>query len=140
MSRAVAAGLALLLAACGTPREYAAPAPAGALDCALREVEELGYERMSGEPGEAYVRVSQRVDPPPGIRLEERPPPPGPDDVRPVVETAAIYNQLMLREDDGMLRIEVLHNAESGPAPEREVEIGADADAHAQIILAACSS
>lgn len=139
MWRVPAAALALLLAGCGGPREYAAPAPAGALRCALEEAEELGYERMSGEPAEAYVRVSQRADPPPGLRLEERPPPAGPEDVRPVAQEAPIYNQLLLREEDGMLRIGVLHTDASGEALDGNAGLGSDAEGHAQMILAACS-
>lgn len=133
MWRATAASLVLLLAACGGPREYSAPAPAGALQCALEEAEELGYERMSGEPDEAYVRVGQRVDPPLAVRPTQPPPPAGPDGARPAAGDAPDSNQLLLREEGGMLRIEVLH-------ADGHAGIGSDADGHAQMILAACTA
>lgn len=136
MSRAIAVVLACLAAGCARPREYAAPAPEGALQCALREAEELGYVRMSGEPGEDFVRVSQRVDPPPSLDLAERPPLPGLDATRPVAQDEPIHNELLLREADGMLRIEVLHAREGDESPDRD---GSEADGHAQIILTTCS-
>ncbi len=136
MSRAIAVVLAFLAAGCARPREYAAPAPEGALQCALQEAEELGYVRMSGEPGEDFVRGSQRVDPPPSLDLAERPPPPGPEDIRPVPRDEPVHNELLLRAADGMLRIEVLQTREGDEELARD---GSEADGHAQIILTTCS-
>ena len=136
MSRVAAVGLVLLLAACGRTREYVAPAPAGALDCALREAREMGYSRMEGANAENFVRVSQRVELPQEHRPEGRDPLPGPDAVRPVHRDQPMYNELILREERGQLRIQVVGQVR-GTAP---VPADRDAEGHAQRILAACTT
>jgi hypothetical protein len=136
MSRTPAVCLILLLGACRGPEEYSAPAPAGALDCALREAREMGYSRMTGEPEEDYVRVSQRTDLPLEIRPEGRDPLPGPEAVRPAHNEEPMFNELMLREDGGRLRIQIVGRLEGGEV----IEAGRDAESHAQRILAACST
>ena len=66
-----------LMAACTQPPQYVAPAPAGAVECALREAIDLGYRRMEGAADDPVVRVSQRPDDPPGAGGASLDPPPG---------------------------------------------------------------
>lgn len=132
MAKMLAVCLALLLAACGRTREYVGPAPAGALDCALREAREMGYSRKEGANAENYVRVSQQVEVPQELRPEGRDPLPGPDAVRPVHRDPAMPNELILREGGGQLRIQVVSRLDRGG--------GGEAEGHAQRILAACTT
>jgi hypothetical protein len=123
-----------LIAACNRPPEYVGPAPAGAMDCALREALDLGYRRMEGGSDERLVRVSQRPDPVPGQGAVEPPLRPGQrleqDQERPE------ENQLIFREEGGRLHIQVVSQAEENPTT---VAMPA-ADAHARRILAACTT
>ena len=124
------------LAACRGPREYSAPAPAGALDCALREAQDIGYQRMEGGRDRGLIRVSQRVEDPPTIRREQPDPLSGREDVRPIIENRPFENQLLFREDGGRLRIQIVGLTRDGA----QIDAGADADSHAQRILAACTT
>ena len=132
MDRIVAVGLALLLAACGRTREFAGPAPAGALDCALREAQGMGYSRKEGANASDYVRVSQQVELPQEMRPEGRDPLPGPDAVRPVTSEREMPNELIVREVRGQLRIQVVGRLDG--------DGGTEAESHAQRILAACTT
>lgn len=130
--------IALVLATggCARPRVYSAPAPAGALDCALREALDLGYQRMTGEPQEGYIRVAQRIEPSQLARRREADPLPGSDRVLPDASDAPVENQLAFQERRGQLRIQVVSVTRAGEA----VAPQHDAEAHAQIILATCSA
>lgn len=124
-----------LLAACSRPPSYAAPAPAGAVECALREAIDLGYRRMEGGADEGFARVSQRPDPPPGEGTASVDPPPG-TGRRLEEEDRPAENQLIFREQGGRLHIEVVSFAEG-----RVVETPMPtADAHARRILATCTT
>lgn len=136
MSRGLVVCVVLLLGACRGPREYAAPAPAGALDCALREARDLGYTRMEGAGADDYARVSQRVELPAEIRPERRDPLPGVDAVRPRPTDEPMYSELILREDGGRLRIQVVPLTRGAET----VEAGRTADGDAQRILSACTT
>jgi hypothetical protein len=130
--------LVLLLAAgaagCARPVEYAAPAPAGALTCAVEQAQQLGYERVTGRAERQAIRVSQRIEPPPATAADPQDLI-GPDEIRPVLRNPPHENQLLLRHDRGQLRIEVVSVDERGA----EVEAGRDAVEHAQMILVRCT-
>ena len=124
-----------LIGACGGPPGYSAPAPAGALDCALREALDLGYRRMEGGAGEGMARVSQRPDPRPGEGAVQPDPSPGTGQ-RLEEESRPEENHLLFREEGGRLHVQVLGVAEGSPVA-REAPA---ADAHARLILATCST
>jgi hypothetical protein len=44
------------------PVNFAAPAPAGALDCALRHLSNLGYTPTQGGVADGYIRFQAQVD------------------------------------------------------------------------------
>ena len=48
MRRWIAPVVVLVAAGCRGPEQYSAPAPAGAVTCALREAEAMGYRRLEG--------------------------------------------------------------------------------------------
>lgn len=134
--RILLTGLALAVAGCARERGYSAPAPPGALDCAVSRAEELGYQRMAGGAEEGFVRMSQRLEP-------VAPEPPdgpdalsGPDRAGPDRPEAPVENQLVLSHAEGRLSVQVV-DVEDGAA---EVPGRSDAITHAQIILTACSS
>lgn len=135
MPRILAVVLLLSIAGCGRPREYTALAPAGALECALREARELGYRPAEGEREAGYVRVTQRVDPLLPPRVQEGAPRPGPEVVPKPPREVPMYNELMLREDGERLRIRVVE-----PVEGMDRTSGNSAESHAEIILAACSA
>jgi hypothetical protein len=124
-----------LLAACNQPAQYTAPAPAGAVECALREALDLGYRRMEGGADDPVVRVSQRPDDPPGTGGASAEPPPVTGQ-RPEEEPRPEENQLIFREEGGRLHIQVVSLAEGSPT---QTPMPA-ADAHARRILATCST
>lgn len=124
-----------LIAACSRPAEYVGPAPAGAVECALREAIDLGYRRMEGGGDEAVVRVSQRPDPAPGAGGVDRDPAPG-TLRRAGEEVRAEENQLIFREDRGRLHIQVVSYAEGSPTRTPMPS----ADAHARRIFATCTA
>jgi hypothetical protein len=125
----------LLLAGCGRTGELSAPAPAGALQCAVEAAEQMGYERITGGAARGAIRVSQRLEPAPAQAADPQDLL-GLDEIRPVVRNPQVENQLVLREAGGRLRIEVLGVNREG----REIRGGADADDHARIILVQCSA
>ena len=124
-----------LMAACTQPPQYVAPAPAGAVECALREAIDLGYRRMEGAADDPVVRVSQRPDDPPGAGGASLDPPPG-TGRRLEEEARPEENQLIFREEGGRLHIQVVSLAEGSPT---RTPMPA-ADAHARRILATCST
>jgi hypothetical protein len=121
-------------AACARPIEYSAPAPAGVLACALEQAEQLGYERITGRAERQAIRVSQRIEPPPGT-LADPQDLIGPDEIRPVLRNPPYENQLLLREGGGRLRVQVVSMDVRG----EQVEAGRDAVEHAQMILVRCT-
>lgn len=136
MTRAIGSSVLLLFAtACRGPAQYVAPAPAGAIDCALREAEDLGYRRMEGGGDQSILRVSQRPDPPPGEGGVDPDPAPGTGQ-RLEDESRPGENQLVFREEGGRLHIQVVSQAEGGPT----TTAMPTADAHARRILAACTT
>lgn len=124
-----------LVAACNRPPQYVAPAPAGAVDCALREALDLGYRRMEGGGDERVVRVSQRPDPRPGEGAVDPDPSPGTGD-RLEEDDRPDENQLIFREEGGRLHIQVVSLAEGSPTTTPMPA----ADAHARRILATCAA
>lgn len=143
MQRSIVAGVLLVAGGaggCARPRELSAPAPAGALECAYREAQSLGYRKLAGEPQESYYRISQHRDPTPAREAgtPERPRAPDLVDqaVRPEVRTQGLDNEMILRERDGRLVIQVvtIDRGDRGQAPAQSAE------AHARMFLAACSA
>lgn len=124
-----------LAAGCHRPPQYVGPAPAGALDCALREALDLGYRRMEGGADDDYVRVSQRPEPVPGEGAVDADPPPG-TGRRLDGEERPAENQLIFREAGGRLHIQVVSLAEGRPVA---TDIPT-ADAHARRIFATCTT
>lgn len=62
MTRALRASTVFVLASaiavgCGGPRVLSAPAPDGALACALRQTVQLGYDPMSGGVADGFIRL-----------------------------------------------------------------------------------
>lgn len=62
MKRVVILAGAVLVGACGNPaRSYNVPAPAGALDCALRVMGPLGYSPVAGGTSSGFIKFNRRV-------------------------------------------------------------------------------
>ncbi|HET8656656.1 MAG TPA: hypothetical protein VFL93_14135 [Longimicrobiaceae bacterium] len=128
------------LAACARPKEFVAPAPAGAVSCAVREAEHLGYTRIAGEPGDAFVRMGIRIPPPPAQGPAAPPPLDGPSSVAPPPargkkEIPPLQDQLLFREQDGKLHVQVVSVSSSG----QSIAPSQDAVDHAQMVLARCT-
>lgn len=137
MRQPISLGIILILAACGgRTREYAGPAPAGAMECAIREAEKLGYRRMEGSSEDQVVRVSQRLDRTPADELAPPDRRPGRDQGEPLAADRPTENQLRLREGRGRLRVQVLSVVESSL---RTGVAASTADDHARIIVARCT-
>lgn len=122
-----------LLAACSRAFDYAGPAPAGALECALARSTLAGYELIEGSPGEGWIRLRQPLPPAPAESL-----PPAPETVmnRPGTLAEPIENSLFVRVEEDRFLITVLGITEGG----EEIDAGQDADAHARTILTMCTS
>lgn len=130
--RAVAIGL--VVGACGRSGELSAPAPAGALQCALDEAEQMGYERITGRAARGAIRLSQRLEEEPAEQADPQDLL-GLDEIRPVLQNRPVENQLLVREADGRLWIDVLGVNSEG----REIRGGADAEDHARMLLVQCT-
>lgn len=112
MKRWMAPIVVLGLAGCRGPEQYSAPAPAGALACAVREAERIGYRRLEGGEERGAVRIGRYIAPPPAreptdpaVRLSDRQ---GPRVAEP------FESQLRVSERDGMLRIAILTERRTG--------------------------
>ena len=107
---------ALTLAACAGPQRFSAPAPDGALECALREAQHLGYQQVEGKVEDGMVLVGRRI--------------------------ATDYSQipwdgqLRLRQGDGRLRIEVISDRNLNGQPPGTATTADDG----RQILALCSA
>lgn len=129
--------LCLALIGCRGPRQFSAPAPPGALDCALREAEEVGYRRLDGRREAGVVRLGRHIPPPPGreptdpeLRLS--------DVTGPRLPQGQFESQIRISVRRGQLRIAVLSEPEPDAATRRA---GAgDATGDAQQILVECST
>ena len=106
MKRWMAPMVVLGVVACRGPEQYSAPAPVGALACAVREAEQMGYRRLEGGEERGSVRIGRYIAPPPGreptdpaVRLSDRQ---GPRLAEP------FESQLRVSERDGQLRIAIL--------------------------------
>ena len=130
--------LALLLfsSACGRPAQLSGPAPAGALSCARAHGEAAGYEVVAGSVENDFLRLVQRIPPPPAEGATAEPPPdlgdvviadPGPD---------LIENELLIEQARGRINITVLGISETG------IPMGAasSAEEQARTILALCTT
>jgi hypothetical protein len=136
--RYVVIPLALGLGACAGPQRYSGPAPANAVDCAVREAQKLGYQKMAGEEEEGVVRVGIHIPPRPVTEVREmdsrrsdQPSATGPE-----VADTPMDAQLRFRYAGGRLSIEVISDSQQKAPPEfRQSVID-----HAQQILALCTS
>ena len=120
---------------CRGPRQFSGPAPAGALDCALRQAEEIGYRRLDGRAEAGVVRLGRHIPPPPGreptdpeIRLS--------DVTGPRLAQGEFESQIRVSVRRGQLRVAVLSEPEPDAAT-RAAGAG-DATGDAQQILAEC--
>lgn len=122
--------VALALAGCGQLNEVSAPAPASALDCAVREAQDRGYTRIGGDDDSAFIRMAQRLRP-----VDADAPPPDPAaDSRPLYDPE-VERQLLIRHDDGALHIQTIEPREAGT----RADTPGFASDHAQEILALCA-
>jgi hypothetical protein len=137
--RYVVIPLALGLGACAGPQRYSGPAPANAVDCAVREAQKLGYQKMAGEAEEGEVRVGIHIPPRPVTEVREmdshrssdQPSATGPE-----VADTPMDAQLGFRYAGGRLSIEVISDTqEKAPPGFRQTVLD-----HAQQILALCTS
>lgn len=135
MKRASPLLLVALVAACKPVPYYAAPAPAGAVDCAARAAEDLGYVRIS-TADEPAVRLRQPANTPREGQQQLDPVTGRPVDVVRDAQHIPQENELRIRESRGLLRIEILSHGEG----KRLREEGSNAVDHAQIILARCTA
>lgn len=128
--------VAAALAGCASPLlQFSAPASAGSLHCAVREAEEMGYQRLEGAAEEGVVRLGRHIPPPPAreptdpaVRLSDRQ---GPRPVEGPFET-----QIRVSERRGQLRVAVLTAPDSDAAQRDPGGPAGDA----RMILAACSA
>lgn len=127
--------LLALLGGCRPVPYYAAPAPAGALDCATREAEELGYVRISPAE-EPAVQMRQPIDSPRRGQQQLDPVTGRPVDVVRDAQHIPRENELRIRETHGLLRIEILSQGDQ----RRLRQEGSNAPDHAQIILSRCTA
>lgn len=127
--------LLLGLAACRGPQTFSAPAPAGAVECAVREAEENGYRRITGQAETGVVRMGRFIPDRPGRE------PIGPD-VRvgdrtdPRLREGDFEAQLRISHRRGRLRVAVIPDpdgATRGPGADDPV-------GDAQEILAECTT
>ena len=124
----------MALAGCASPLlQFSAPAAAGALDCAIREAEEMGYRRLEGEMEQGAVRLGRFIPPPPAreptdpaVRLSDRQ---GARAVEGPFET-----QIRVSERRGQLRVAVLTAPDSDAAQRDPGGPAGDA----RMILAEC--
>jgi hypothetical protein len=128
-------GGALTLAACAGPQRFSAPAPDGALDCAFREAQHLGYQAVEGSVEDGMVLVGRRIAPRPEIAVRDRP---GEEGKVVTTDYSQIPwdGQLRLRQGDGRLRIEVISERNLNGQPPGTVTTADDG----RQLLALCSS
>jgi hypothetical protein len=110
-------GGALTLAACAGPQRFSAPAPDGALECALREAQHLGYQTVEGRVQDGMVLVGRGIAPRPTSTTRNQP---GQEGKVVTTDYSRIPwdGQLRLRQGDGLLRIEVISERDlSGQPP-----------------------
>lgn len=128
--------LVVLLSACGRPAQLSGPAPAGALSCALAHGEAAGYQVVAGNVESDFIRLVQRIPPPPADAATARPPPdlgdvviadPGPD---------LVENELLIEESRGRINITVLGIGETGTP----MAAASTAEEQARTILALCTT
>ena len=107
--------LILVIAGCRGPQQVAAPAPAGAVDCVVREAERMGYRRLEGELEAGVVRVGRYIPPPPAreptdpaVRLS--------DIQGPRLDEPRFDTQLRILQRAGQLRIVILSESRNAPA------------------------
>ena len=91
---------------CRGPEQYSAPAPAGALACAVRVAGEMGYRRLEGDAERGSVRMGRYIPPTPA--REPTDPAATLSDRQGVNVDDTFETQLRLTERDGTLRIALL--------------------------------
>jgi hypothetical protein len=125
----------LTLAACAGPQRFSAPAPDGALDCALRQAQQLGYQAVEGSVEDGMVLVGRRVAPRPETAADERP---GQEGKIVTTNYSQIPwdGQLRLRQGGGQLRIEVISDRNLSGQPPGTATTADDG----RQLLALCSS
>jgi hypothetical protein len=126
-------GLVVAAAGCGRAYDFSGPAPPGALRCSLAHATGAGYELIEGEAGGTELRLVQPIPPPPA---DEFPPLPQAPIARRSDIDRPVENQLIIRVEDGRLRLSVIGVTDAGV----RVGPGSNAEDQARTILAFCSS
>jgi hypothetical protein len=115
-----------LAVGCGRTQEFSAPAPAGALACAVREAERIGYERLEGTAEAGVVRLGRHVPPPPGTE-----PIPPEFQLRDVPGTHLVEgrfeSQIRVLERRGRLHVQVVAERPRADADPETVDAARDA-------------
>lgn len=129
-----------VLAGCAGHERYSAPAPASALDCAVREAEQIGYRRLA-TGSERGVRMGKYIPPTPAREAADPRSATGtdPDLGRSVLhgdDGGPLESQFRVWHDRGELRFEILSEREG---PSVETAVTGDVAEDAQRILAQCS-
>jgi hypothetical protein len=123
-----------LAVGCSRPPEFSAPAPAGALACAVQEAERIGYERLEGTAEAGVVRMGRHVPPPPAT--ESIPPEFQLRDVQGTdLLEGRFETQIRMRESRGRLHVQV---AAERPRRDADPET-VDAARDARQIIALCA-
>lgn len=132
----LATAVLLPLAACAPQREFSAPAPAGALRCAVEEAEARGYFVQEGGVETGSVRLGQIPPGTPERGPEETAEPELGEVATTDYSEIPIESQLRVWEADGRLHVEILSRR-----PQTVVaEIGGDVEDHARNLLLLCGA
>ena len=126
----------LLLTGCGRETILSAPAPAGALQCTIDHGRAAGYEVSDGSVARGFVRLSQRLPPPP---VDAAPAQPRPDLADVVLDRRAdqsVEDQILAVYTDGQLELTVSGFDEAGAG----VTPGRTVTDDARTILILCAS
>lgn len=117
------------LAACaGNPaRSYAAPAPAGALDCSLRTMAGVGYTPVAGGVRDGYIKFDKRDGAGFGRSMAT---------AIPGVGAPRVGDFVTVTEAGTQLRINVVGYKADGSA----TKPGDEAMGHAQAIISGCAN
>jgi hypothetical protein len=137
--RHVVIPLALGLGACAGPQRFSGPAPANAVDCAVREAQRLGYQKMAGETEEGAVRVGLHIPKAPVTetrRMDPNKASDQPSETGPEVADTPMDAQLRFLYAGGRLTIQVISGTEKTAPPGMQQTV----TSHAQQILALCTS
>ena len=133
--------MTVVLAGCAGQQHLSAPAPASALECAVREAEEMGYRRLSSNR-RMGVRLGKYT---PGSPAREVADPRGATGTDPDLGASVLHgddggpleSQFRVWHDRGELRFEIVSERDG---PSVETRVTGDAGEDATKILAICAT